>query len=317
MTACLRVFMLFVAGLLVYPAIGQALEDDKDAARPLRVITYNLLHDGPGSGFFLGDTHLEERLEIAIRELKRLNPDIIAVQEASESRRHGHVPHRLARALGFHVVFAPATEHLFGGGPLAWLVVGLLGFKEGSAILSRFPIVASQVYELPRCTSWIDRRILLRADLRTPWGLLQLFSTHTARGDDCQVDRVGDIVRDRREAGPSVLVGDFNMPATSKELARLRDESGFVDAFGLANPEAQGATVWQRIRAPEPTASRRVDFIWLLNDQDSNLTVRSSQIVLNHPEQLSDGSFLWPSDHYGVLADFDFLPLSRAHAIRP
>lgn len=193
---------------------------------PGRCASYNLLHDGPGSGFLNDDAHLEERLEIAIRELKTLDPDIVAVQEASESRRHDHVPDHLARALGFHVVFAPATEHLFGVEPLDRLVVGLLGFKEGSAILTRFPIVASQVYELPRCTSWIDRRILLRAELMTPWGTLQLFSTHTARGDDCQVDRVGDIVRDRRGAGSSVLVGDFNMPDTSKELTRLRDEGG-------------------------------------------------------------------------------------------
>jgi endonuclease/exonuclease/phosphatase family metal-dependent hydrolase len=317
MTARILLSTLFIAGILVCLSIEQASAGLEEGGWPLRVVTYNLLHDGAGSGFLDGHTHLEERLEIAIRELQMLNPDIVAVQEASDSRRHGNVPERLARALGFQIVFAPATEHLFGLWPLSRLVVGLLGFKEGSAILSRFPIVAFQVYELPRCTSWIDRRILLRAELTTAWGPLQVFSTHTARGDDCQVDRVGDIVRDRRGAAPSLLMGDFNMPDTSKELTRLRDDGGFVDAFRTANPESQGPTVWQRIDASDSTVSRRVDFIWLLNGRASTATVRSSRLVFDRPGQLSDGSPLWPSDHYGVLADVDIVPVNRAQTAGP
>ena len=132
LTVCIWFSMLFVMSALTCLSNGSASAGSENGARPMRVVTYNLLHDGPGSGFLNGDTHLEERLEMALRELKQLDPDIVAVQEASDSRRHGHVPDRLARALGFHVVFAPATEHLFGVGPLDRLVVGLLGFKEGS-----------------------------------------------------------------------------------------------------------------------------------------------------------------------------------------
>jgi Metal-dependent hydrolase len=304
----------FVAALLLCLSAGQASAGSEDGVRPLRVVTYNLLHDGAGSGFLGGDTRLEERLEMAIRELQTLDPDIVAVQEASDSRRHGNVPERLARALGFHVVFAPATEHLFGLRPLNRLVVGLLGFKEGSAILSRFPIMASEVYELPRCGSWIDRRILLRIELSTVWGPLQVFSTHTARGDECQMERVGEIVRDRLGAAPSLLMGDFNTPETSNVLTTLRKEAGFVDAFRIANPTAQGPTVWQRIEAPDSTVSRRVDFILFLNGRASTATVRSSRIVLDRPGHLPDGSPLWPSDHYGVLAELDIRPLNRAQA---
>lgn len=283
----------FVASLLIWLSIGQASAGSEDGVRPLRVVTYNLLHDGSGSGFLDGHTRLKERLEMAIRELQTLDPDIVAVQEASDSRRHGHVPERLARALGFHVVFAPATEHLFSLWPLDQVVVGLLGFKEGSAILSRFPIVASHVYELPRCRSWIDRRILLRAELSTAWGPLQVYSTHTARGEECQMERVGEIVRDRLGAGPSLLMGDFNTPETSNGLTALRNEAGFVDAFRIANPEAQGPTVWQRIEAPHSTVSRRVDFILVRNGSESTVTVRSSRIVLDRPGQLPGGSPLW------------------------
>jgi endonuclease/exonuclease/phosphatase family metal-dependent hydrolase len=292
--------------LLAIATVAAAAEPG--AVRPLRVVTYNLLHDGAASGFLDGRTHLEERLEMTIRELKALDPDIVAVQEASDSRTHGNVPERLAKALGLHVVFEPATQRVFGLLPLDWLVVSVMGFKEGSAILSRFPITGSGVYDLPRCKKWLEPRILLQATISTAWGPLQVFSTHTGRGDECQMERVGEIVRDRVTAGPSLLMGDFNTPETSKVLGALRREAGFIDAFRTANPGTNGPTVWQRIQSSESTVCRRVDFILLLNGKESAAAVRSSRIILDHPGQLPDGTTLWPSDHYGVLAELDINP---------
>jgi endonuclease/exonuclease/phosphatase family metal-dependent hydrolase len=302
---------VFLNGLLIGRATGQAETLSDDGLRPLRAVTYNLLHDGPASGFLDGRTHLEERLEMTIRQLKELDPDIIAVQEASNSRTHGNVPERLANALGLHVVFEPATEHVFGLWPLDSMVVGMMGFKEGPAILSRFPITASHVYDLPRCTKWLEPRILLGTELSTPWGPIQVFSTHTARGDECQMERVGAIVREQLGAGPSLLMGDFNSPETSQVLVTLRSEAGFIDAFRIANPEAKGPTVWQRIESAQSTVSRRVDFILLLNGHEQVASVRSSYLVLDRPGRLADGAVLWPSDHYGVLAELAIVPRNQ------
>src|SRR5256885_13690324 len=103
-------FLYFTLVLGVVLSTGPASAGSEDGVRPLRVVTYNLLHDGPGSGFFTGSTYLEDRLEIAIRELKTLDPDILAVQDASYIRRHGNVPLRVARLLGLHRVFASASQ---------------------------------------------------------------------------------------------------------------------------------------------------------------------------------------------------------------
>ena len=297
--------------LLAHPIVDAVAAEPADRPTPLRVVTYNLLHDGAGSGFLDGRTHLEERLDMAIRELKALDPDIVALQEASDSRRHGSVPERLAKALGFHVVFEAATEHVFGLAPLDWLLVAVMGFREGSAILSRFPITSSGVHRLPRCTKWLEPRILLETTISTMSGPLRVYSTHTGRGDECQLERVGEIVRDRQGDGVSMLMGDFNTPETSKAITILRSDASFIDAFRTVNPDIDGPTVWQRIDSPEPTASRRVDFILLLNGQTSKASVRSSRLVFNKPGRLSDGRVLWPSDHYGVLADIDLIRESR------
>ena len=282
-----------------------------DGRRPLRVVTYNLLHDGAGSGFLDGRTHLEDRLDMAIRELKALDPDVVALQEASDSRRHGNVPERLAIALGLHMVFEAATEHVSGFAPLDWLIVSIMGFKEGSAILSRFPITSSSVYQLPRCHKWLEPRILLETTMSTLWGPLHVYSTHTGRGDECQLQRAGEIVRQRRGDGVSMLMGDLNMSETSKVLTTLTSEAGFIDAFRAVNPGIDGPTVWQRIQSSESTVSRRVDFILLLNGRASTVSIRSSRVVLNEPGRLRDGTMLWPSDHYGILADIDIAPESR------
>ena len=293
--------------LVLYEKPAFAAPDD--AARPLRIVTFNLLHGGPLSGFMNDDSHLEARLEMATRELEALEPDIVALQEASVSRRHGDVSGRLARHLGFNLAFAPATERIFRFWPLDRLIVGLMGFKEGSAILSRFPIVQSEVYDLPRCRRVLEPRILLRADLSMPWGLLQIFSTHIGRGDECQMERVGNIVQEGRGVGPSLLMGDFNTLDTSKVLTMLQEKAGFVDAFRTANPGVPGLTVWQRIHVERPTVFRRVDFIFLLNGQESTAEVRSSRVVLDRPGRLPNGTALWPSDHYGVFAEIKIVPI--------
>ena len=307
----MSMLLLAVLGSLLVQAVPSASEEP---IHPLRVVTYNVLHDGPTSGFKDSGSHLDDRLEMTIRELQALEPDIVALQEASQSRRHGDVPARIARRLGFNHIFAPATEHIFRFWPLDKLIVGIMGFKEGSAILSRFPIVTSAVYDLPRCRRFIEPRILLRAELSTPWGPLHIFSTHTARNDECQIERVGEIVREGRGAGPSLLMGDFNTPETAKVLATLRNEAAFVDVFRLVNPDAAGPTVWQRIESESPTVSRRVDYIFLLSGRESSGTVRSSRIVLDRPGSLPDGAALWPSDHYGVFAEVDIVPLNGSHA---
>src|SRR2546427_197709 len=88
--------------------------------------------------------HLEERLTMVVRELRTLDADVVGVQEASRGRRRGDVAARLASALGFHHVYAPAAPR--------WpLVARVLGLEEGPAVLSRFPIVTSHAHPIDRC----------------------------------------------------------------------------------------------------------------------------------------------------------------------
>ena len=286
-----------------------------EPGRPLRVVTYNVLHGGPASGFMLDDTHLDSRMEMAVREFEALQPDIIALQEVSRSRQYGDVAEKIGRRLGLHVVSAFATERLTQFWPLDKLLVAALGFNQGSAILSRFPILDSERVDLPRCRSFLDARILLRAKVSTPARPLQVYSVHASR-EGCQAAHIGKVVLSHLGDGPALVMGDFNATESSPGIIKLQEETGLVDLFRARNRDLPGFTVWQRITEERPTVYRRVDYIFFVEKSPATaqtaktLGAPISRLVLDRPGRLVHGTVLWPSDHYGVLAEIFHAPLN-------
>jgi endonuclease/exonuclease/phosphatase family metal-dependent hydrolase len=277
------------------------------SAPTLTVVSFNVLHGGAFSGRSGRDEHLEERFALTVPALRALSPDIVGLQEASTSRERGNVAARLADALGFDHIYGSA---LFLLTPSAWLnhhIANFMNFTEGPAILSRFPIVEREVVKLPSCSGMFDPRILVHAQVATPWGRLPVFSTHIS-GLPCQSDAVARLIGERRGDLPGILMGDFNATEESPTIQRLTREAGFVDAFRLANPDAAGPTVWQPVTAPAPLARRRVDFVFLVPGRKHAGRVLESRVVLDQPGRRPDGTPLWPSDHYGVLARLALFP---------
>jgi endonuclease/exonuclease/phosphatase family metal-dependent hydrolase len=273
-------------------------------ADTMRVVSFNLFHGGPASGWFGDGQDLEQRFEMALAELRTLEPAVVGLQEASVAVGRGSVAGRLADALGLHHVFAPATTRVFGIETIGRLVTTLINFREGPAILTRYPIVAHAVYALPRCAKLLDPRVLLHAELRTPWGPLHAFSVHTSH-DACQVERAVELVRERAGGAPAILMGDFNHGEQSTVIAALTRSAGFIDAFRAVRPGAPGATVWQRPGAPDSTVTRRADYVFVHPGATVALAVRDSRVVLDQPRRLAGGQLIWPSDHYGVLAELE------------
>ncbi len=300
-----RVRLIAALALCAVLAAGAPASSEPAPGRTLRVVTFNMFHGGAPSGLTGDDGLLARRLDLTVAQLRALAPDVVALQEASAGYDRGDVVARLAAELGLHHVHTPATSRVFPLGLLNRFVVWLLGFAEGPAILSRYPIAGWEVHDLPRCEHRLDPRVLLRVGLKTPWGLLDVYSTHTTR-DTCQHRRVAELVAARRGSLPSVVMGDFNAVEDEVGMAALAG-AGLIDAFRVANPAATGSTVWQRIAATEATVVRRVDYVFVLPGTGMDVGVRASRVVLNAPARLAEGGVLWPSDHYGVLADLELL----------
>jgi endonuclease/exonuclease/phosphatase family metal-dependent hydrolase len=305
------VWVLAAAGVLLTTCAGFA-EPREASAEHVRVITFNLFHGGPASGLLGNGWGMEERLAMTVAQLQRLRPDVIALQEASIVRGRGNVAERIARALGYYVAHAPASERVFAG----WLLGSALGrlstllinFNEGPAVLSRWPIMDRQLVDLPRCEGGLlDPRVLLRVEIEAPGGRLPVYSTH-ASGAACQLERIDAVVRAQRNGVPGLLMGDLNETEQFPALARLSRQGGLTDAFRAANPEDAGYTDVQRPDASAPTVSRRYDYVFVIPGARGAGAVLTSRVVLNEPRHRADGTTIWPSDHYGVLAD---LALSR------
>jgi endonuclease/exonuclease/phosphatase family metal-dependent hydrolase len=286
-----------ICGILVLAATTSA------GAEPVRVVTFNLFHGGPLSGL-AGDAGLDDRLAMVVAELRRIRPDIIALQEASRSSRRGDVALRLARELGYHLAHASTTERVFGRSILSRLAPALIDFSEGPAVLSRWPIVSGDVVELARCGRPLDTRVILRVDVDAPGGRLRVYSTHTS-GHPCQLRHIERVAREGRTGLPSILMGDFNASEHVPALASMRRHASFVDAFRAANPDEPGFTDLQRPRAATATVSQRYDYVFVVPGARTAGSVLESRVVLNAPRRYADGSLLWPSDHYCVLAVLD------------
>ncbi len=280
---------------------SHAVDSPSDRSLPtLRVVTFNLLHAGIFSELTGDDEALEERLRLVVEGLRALDADVVGLQEASVGRRRGHVAARLADALGYHYVFAPAATRPLGSEFLRRAVRVVLGFAEGPALLSRFPIVRWQAWELPDCGRAFDTRVLLFAELETLTGRIAAYSAHTS-GDACHAQAVADLVRASAGPLPAVVMGDFNATATSSAVRLLTVDAGFVDAFAVARPGSAGFTDGQDVRASVGTARQRIDYVFLVPGRSAAARIVESHVVLDRPD--GAGAVRWASDHYGVLAE--------------
>lgn len=197
--------------------------DPASAPDRLRILQLNVYHGYPDpEGRLLVQESPSDR---AIRsgrlatEIRRLQPDVLVLQEAWCAAGEGCLADRLARELGFNGVYARAN------GSLRWL-----GFEEGSAILSRFPVADPRVWRLGPDRDAFERRIALTARIDHPGLPFEVVGAHLANGDtDLAGAQAADLLKRLGGVGRPVLVaGDLNLPSDHAALTRFQD-AGYRD----------------------------------------------------------------------------------------
>lgn len=265
----------------------------------LRVLTFNIWNrQGPW----------EERLRLIRSGLAELGADVVGLQEVLHHDSAGpDQAEQIAEGMGYHTTFG-AAWHLGGG------------LHFGNAVLSRFPVVARNEWELPG-EPGEEPRALLHVDLDAPPGRIPVFVTHLswklhhAHVRLRQVEFIADRVRDvaPTDGFPPLLLGDFNAEPESDEIRFLRGHhvlNGksvyFADCFHVAGDGSPGYTFARRnpfaLLAREP--NRRLDYVFVRGpDRRLRGEPLASRVVL---DQAHDGVF--PSDHFGVLAEIQAAP---------
>ena len=275
----------------------------------LRALTFNAFHGYPLCA------HLEKRLEILARALAAEAPDLALLQEVSVSKLYGHLPARLvdalkAEGLEYHLAYSPANGSIEGGGV----------FEEGSAVLSRWPIVEAEVRRLAASYPvWREHhgyeyeefRIALRASVEIRPGIrIDVIATHiTDAGprDDTspralQLADLARFVAERpHREHPAIIGGDFNARPEDDEIASLR-KRGFVDVCEGRDPGPTNDCNDRDLENPRDTANQRIDYLFAAGGE---IAVRDVRLFLHQAVEIEPGRFLWASDHSGIVADIE------------
>lgn len=253
----------------------------------------------------------ERKLHQFVHGVAKLQPDIIALQEASQTLTSPPVADLQGYTPATEGITIAADNHVRRVADLlrelglhyhwTWLPIKQAygNLNEGIALLSRLPIQTVRwgcISQTNDPSNW-RRRMLLgiqTADTDDTW----YFCTHMARWDDEQDDFRGQWEKTKAllpDTGTLWLMGDFNNPAEVRgEGYDHIAAGGWQDAFVLAREKDDGITVQTSIDGWRDTkqTSMRIDQIWCSRRAE----ILRSMVVFN-------GSPLpVVSDHYGVMA---------------
>ncbi|GAB4586339.1 endonuclease/exonuclease/phosphatase family protein [Nocardia sp. IFM 10818] len=268
----------------------------------LRIVTINVQNRE-------GD---KRRLELLNQELRRLEPDLVALQEVVDD---GHLD-ELLEGTGLH------GTHQSAGLPYTPPFVGRYG---GNAVASRWPHHIVEVLDLrvagaadvPWCT------VAVKVPLPEVGEVLFISATAAWRLDDEAVREqqalaLTDLDARHRTDLPTIIAGDFNAEpdaASIRYLTGRQSLSGrsvhYHDAWEIAGDgpghtwsvdNANAAALFDQI-VRQPGHRRRLDYVftgsWHAHPR-ARCAVRAARLAFDEPV---DG--VWPSDHYGVVVDVD------------
>jgi endonuclease/exonuclease/phosphatase family metal-dependent hydrolase len=232
---------------------------------PVRLVTFNT-HHGVGTD----DRHDLARLATV---LAAAEADLICLQEVD--RRFGARSEDvdqallLSRALDMQLAWGPAIdEPRRDGGDRR---------QYGNALLSRLPVLVSDVHRLPGSG---EPRSALQTMVELDGGTLWVTATHLTTNSPAErAEQVAALAALKTDAmGAGVLVGDFNAAPDAPELQPLMGP--FTDAWELAEAKEDRAgwrfwTSGQGLTHPAGAPRRRIDQVWV----SPGVTVVSARVL--------------------------------------
>jgi endonuclease/exonuclease/phosphatase family metal-dependent hydrolase len=249
----------------------------------LHVISFNMLHGYPKFDL------LAERVEIIIDELEKFDPDIILLQEVPWTIKTGNVAEYIATRIAMNHVYIRANGN-------RWTI----GFEEGEAILSRFPLKNPRFSELNPKAGLFEHRVVLHVISTTSIGEIGIYVTHLTNGDEIvnlkQSESLAKFVSLDNTAF-TIVAGDFNAKPSSTQIRAM--SSLWVDTFLKVEPENDGFTccnddLYQRHSNPD----KRIDYLFYSSNEIEPY-IESSKQVFSRSYPVDDG-WLWASDHLGL-----------------
>lgn len=247
------------------------------------------------------------RMRVMAKQLKQLQPDIIACQECFQSS-DGNIDTLsfLAKKLTFQEKFTAARckERAIND-----VVVNSF---SGLGILSRFPITSYKEIELPTSPADGGRKaqfVVIKPKLNYSILLVNVHLTHLRNDVElrkAQIKAISNEILNSHYFDTTLLCGDFNAAEDSTEIQLLRELLQAKSCNKRNIPEEELTTNSFQIR-------NRVDHIFALPDKNKNYPECSGCESVMNQADIETG--LFASDHSGVMTIFS-LPSKKRTSLQ-
>jgi endonuclease/exonuclease/phosphatase family metal-dependent hydrolase len=210
--------------------------------------------------------------------------DIVLLQEVTRTSKF-KVDEWLADRLGMGYAYVRANGH-----------ESEIGFEEGLAVFSRFPLEGAHWQQLGTSPFQMSRRMALGADVKTPCGNLKVFSVHLGISSQANRSQLGHLkawVSKTAKEQTSFIGGDFNTHEDRSHIRSLQKE--WVDIYRYKNPDRDGTTHELRWPWGKTLRQHRLDYLFMQKGLECWDVLDAEHIHA----QTGKGSH---SDHLAVLA---------------
>jgi endonuclease/exonuclease/phosphatase family metal-dependent hydrolase len=263
----LTAFLLFLfMGLSACSEKNHSIKTAKEGTT-LKVLTYNIHHANPPSKPDFID------LNAIATVILESGAELVALQEVdvntTRSGQSSDQAQALAQLTGMEFVFFKGIDYQGG--------------EYGTAILSKFPLLDHQRYELPTLEGVkSEPRTLAVATVDVKGTKMMFGNTHldytNAENNLLQVNKIVEILKE--EDIPVILGGDFNAVPESASIQLL--DQHFI----------RSCTENCAFTSPQSQPKRTIDYIMV--SSDSNLEVLEHQVIEE----------TYASDHRPVMATY-------------
>ena len=231
---------------------------DSPPREMITVASANLWHDWPRQHQW------GARLEAVAGLVTAESVDILLLQEVARTRRLMS-DLWLAERLGMSFAYARASG------------IAALGFEEGIAVLSRFPLGRIHARRLSRGRNPLVKRMALGAEILVPEGPVLAVTTHLGlhSGRNArQLSALREWVADISGGEVAIIGGDFNAREDVAEMILTRD--AWTDTFRRAHPLSRSSTYasrapWARWKAPQ-----LIDYVFVQQPPDRHWRIIES-----------------------------------------
>jgi endonuclease/exonuclease/phosphatase family metal-dependent hydrolase len=243
----------------------------------MRVLTLNLRHNAD---------RWEERFPLVVEALQTHNPDVIAFQEV-------WLPIQQAQRI---IAELHDTYHLF--------IAPKQGSasNEGIALATRYPVLQHESLNLPEGER-VAQRLTITVNQQTVC-VANTHLHHLPQDDESIRLPQMQLLKEWLATidGPLIVTGDMNAFPESTTISAIRQRlaSAYEHVHGK-EPEKTFPT--PLVAEYFPNAAFTIDYIFFSAD---SLRVSDARIVAEQPHPVDPT--LYPSDHYGLLADFELIP---------